>query len=97
MCDGVTEPCTFTHIIELIVVVVHDMVLISTLIVVAGFCYAGFKLLTSGGNQKAAETAKHIFTSIAIGYVCILGAWLLVYTITSVLLDADYSLLGAPR
>lgn len=96
VCDGVTEPCTFVHIIELIVVLVHDLVLLSTLFVVGAFCVAGFKLLTSGGNENAMKESKAIFLKVVKGYLWILAAWLVVYTITSVLLKDGYSLLGAP-
>lgn len=96
VCDGVDVPCTFAKLIELVKVLITDLVFISTFIAVAAFAYAGFVLLTSGGNETAKKKATHVFTSVVIGYVWILAAWLIVYTITSVLLNPGYSLLGTP-
>lgn len=97
VCDGVEVPCTFAKLVELVQVLIHDMVLLSTLLAVGVFVYAGYILLTSGGDSGAMTKAKGILWKVVIGYVWILAAWLIVYTITSVLLDPGYSLLGAPR
>lgn len=96
VCDGVTEPCTFSHLIELVKNLITAMVIISTFLATAAFAYAGILLLTSGGSEGKKDEAKKIFTKVLIGYLWILGAWVIVYTITSVLLDPGYSLLGAP-
>lgn len=96
VCDGTTEPCTFGHLIELLQNLITDLVLLSTLLAAMAFAYAGFKLLTSGGSESSRKEATDIFVKVLKGYLWILGAWLLVYTITSVLLNPGYSLLGAP-
>ena len=97
VCDGTkADPCTFASIIELIKVIINDLVVLTTFLAVAAFMYAGFLLLTSGGNESAKTKAKDVFTKVLIGYLWILAAWLIVYTITSVLLNPGYSLLGAP-
>jgi hypothetical protein len=101
VCDGVPggslPECNFSYLIELVRVLIHDMVLLSTLLAVGVFAYAGFILLTSGGDTGAMKQAKGMFLKVLIGYMWILAAWLIVYTITSVLLNPGYSLLGAPR
>ena len=61
VCDGVDVPCTFSKFVELINVAIYDLILISTLLAVCGFIYAGGLLLASGGNEKAKGTAKNIF------------------------------------
>ncbi len=96
VCDGVTIPCTFSSLIQLTQNLITALITISTLLAVAAFAYAGFLLLTSGGSPGKKDEAKKVFTKVLIGYLWILGAWLLVYTITSVLLNSGYSLLGAP-
>lgn len=93
VCDGVQEPCTFAHFIQLIKNVITALITISTFLATAAFAYAGFKLLASGGNENAKNEAKRIFTKVLIGYLWILGAWLIVYTITSVLLNTGFSAL----
>ncbi len=98
VCDGTgTDPCTFEDLIELVKALITNLVLVSTLLVVCALIYAGFKLMTSGGNTNALDEAKNTFMSIIKGYLWILAAWLIVYTITSLLLDDGYSLLGAPK
>lgn len=96
VCDGVTVPCTFEKLVELVRVLITDLVYLSTFLTVAAFAYAGYILLTSGGNTSARDRAKGIFLKVLIGYLWILAAWLIVYTITSVLLTDGYTLLGAP-
>ena len=89
--------CTFNSLIVLAQNLITDLIVISTFLATIAFAYAGFILLTSGGNESAKTKAKEIFRKVLIGYLWILGAWLLVYTITSVLLRPGFSLLGPPR
>lgn len=42
--------------------------------------YAGFKLVTSGGNRHAKEDAKSMISNMIIGYVIVLAGWLLIDT-----------------
>lgn len=49
------------------------------------FCYAGIKLVTSGGSTEARGAAKRIFTNTVIGIVLAAGAWLIINLILSVL------------
>ena len=86
--------CTFEHLILLANNLIHNLILLSTLLAVISFAYAGIILLTSGGNPGAKTQAKAIFKKVLIGYLWILSAWLLVYTITKVLLIDGFSLLN---
>lgn len=88
--------CTFNHLIQLAQNLINFLIIISTFLATAAFAYVGIILLTSGGNESAKTQAKEIFRKVFIGYLWILGAWLLVYTITSVLLNPGFSILGAP-
>ena len=81
------DPCNFSSLVQLAQNLITDLVLISTLLATAAFAYAGFLLLTSGGSESKKDEAKKIFTKVLIGYLWILGAWLLIYTISVVLLD----------
>ena len=98
VCDGTVEPCTFSHLIELAQNLINALIILSTFFATAAFAYAGFILLTSGGSESKKDEAKKVFTKVLIGYLWILGAWLLVYTITSVLLKPEFrTILGPPR
>lgn len=90
-----THECGFGDLITLVQHVVTDLVLLSTLLAVIAFAYAGFLLMTSGGSDKKRDDAKTVFINVMIGYLWILAAWLLIYTVTK-LLSPGFSLLGAP-
>ncbi len=94
VCEGTdVSPCNFPALVRLVHAVINDLFLLSTLIAVLVFVYAGFKLLTSRGNVKAKEDAKHAMMSLLKGYGTILIAWILIYTITNALLQPGYTLL----
>lgn len=97
VCDGVKVACTFDKLIELVKVLINDLVILSTVLATMAVVYAGFMLVTSGGDTGKIKSAKAILMKILIGYLWILGAWLLVYTITTTLLNSDYTfILGKP-
>lgn len=48
--------------------------------------YAGFKMVTSGGNSGAKQAAKNSFTNAFIGLFIVLGAWILIDTLLRALL-----------
>ena len=88
--------CQFGDLILLTKNLINDLVILSTLFATAAFIFAGFKLVTSGGDPGAMKSAKDILMKVLKGYLWILVAWLLVYTITSALLNDGYSILGQP-
>jgi len=88
--------CDFNDLVTVAQNLITNLIIISTFLAAIAFAYAGFILLASGGSESQKTKAKEVFKKVLIGYLWILGAWLLVYTITSVLLDPGYSILGAP-
>lgn len=89
--------CEFSHFMELIKNGITDLVILSTFIAVIVFVWVGIKLMTSGGNPGAMTEAKGMLWKVVLGYIWILAAWLVVYTITSVLLKPEFNfLLGTP-
>src|SRR3989338_8321582 len=92
VCDG--PNCKFSDLIILTQNLITDLVIISTFLATAAFAYAGFILLTSGGSESSKTRAKDIFKKVLIGYLWILGAWVVVYTIVSTLLNSGYFLLA---
>lgn len=100
--DGVptdfTSPCEFDHLILLAKNLITNLVILSTFLAVAVFIFAAIKLLTSGGKTSAMEDAKKMLGKVIMGYIWILVAWLLVYTITSTLLYDNFNfILGRPK
>lgn len=98
-CDpAIGEPCGFEQLVILAQAVITNLILLSTLLAVVAFIYAGTLLLTSGGNPSKKDEAKRVLMSVLKGYLWILVAWLLVYTITSAVLKTEFNfILGAPR
>ena len=95
--SGPNEECGFIGLIQLINNVIKWLIKISTLIATGVFMYAGFLLLTSGGNPGAMTKARSMLTKVVIGYAVILLAWVLVYTIVNALTNPDrkFDFIGA--
>lgn len=93
VCDG--PDCTFDSLIKLGINIMNFIIVISIPLAAIAFVVAGFKLITSAGNESGLTDAKKIFTNTAIGLVIVLAAWLIIKTILLALLDDPaYSLLG---
>lgn len=97
VCDG--ADCTYADFIKLINVAINDLVILATILVVVIFIIAGFKLLMSQGNEGAMKEVKTMLWNVVKGFLWILVAWIVVYTIMNTLLDPDKytNVLGAPK
>src|SRR3989344_5248336 len=83
--------CDFDDLVLLVKNLINTIIILSTLFATAAIILAGFQLLLSGGDEKARNRAKDIMSFIGLGYLWILAAWIIVYTITKVLLrDETY-------
>lgn len=86
-CGGTGEAeCQACDVTKLINNVVAWLVIVLSIIAAIMIAVAGFKLVTAGGNSAAMKAAKDTFTNIAIGFLIILGGWLLVDTLMKALL-----------
>lgn len=81
------NPCGFDDFIALVNNVVKFLIWVSIPIAVIAFTYAGFLMLTSGGNPGQIDRAKGIFKNVAIGLIFVISAWLIVYLIVSSLAE----------
>lgn len=90
-CGGEGEPaCQMCYVVELVNRVISWLVLILGTIAAIIIVYAGFKLVTSGGNRHAKEDAKSMISNMIIGYVIVLAGWLLIDTgMRTLLLDGE--------
>jgi hypothetical protein len=78
--------CDFNDFIELINNVIEFLLFkIATPFAALVITYAGFKMVTSGGNAETATQAKKIATNLVIGYAMALAAWLIVRTVFTTL------------
>jgi hypothetical protein len=85
--------CGFGDLLTLARAVMADLTIVATFFVTIAAVYIGFKLLTSQGNSDEMTKAKDMAWTALKGYFFVLIAWVLVYTISSVLLAPGYSLL----
>lgn len=87
-CDG--PDCSFAHVIQLIETVIDFLIFtLAFPIATALFAYAGILMITAGGKEEQIKKAKRVFWHVAVGLLIMLAAWLIVYTITTTLLDTD--------
>src|SRR3990167_1410587 len=81
-----TAPCKFDDIIKLINNVINFILTYMVIPIVAIlFAYAGFLLVTSGGQDSARTKAKDIFTNAVFGLIIAFAAWLIVKLTLSIL------------
>lgn len=81
-CGNETEyDCDLDDAIKLANNVISFLIKMLGVIAVIGLVYAGFKLVTSAGDEGAWREAKSLFTNIVIGIIIILAAFLIVDTI----------------
>lgn len=78
-----TNDCTFSDLVQLGQNILNYLVFISAIAAAGGFMWAGWLYFTSAGNEGQVSQARDIFKNIALGFIFVLGAWLIVYTITS--------------
>lgn len=97
ICDPAgSNPCDFADFMTLIENGISNLVLISTFILVFMLVYVGYLLITSQGNTSAWTRSKDVLGKVIWGYVIVLVAWVVVYSITNTLLKPEVTfLLGA--
>ena len=86
-------PCNFIDLMMLARNLVDIAFYLATFLAVVTFSYAGFLYVTAGGNPGRLRKAHGIFTKVAIGFIIVLSAWLVVSAIVKTLAP-ETSLLG---
>lgn len=66
---GHDKPCTLADLTGLIQRVLEWVFMFATFIVVIMFMYAGFLLITAGGDTTQIQKAKTIFKRVIIGFI----------------------------
>ncbi len=85
-CDGTpAHPCTFTSLLNLVNRMIRYLIYLMIPLSAIVFAYAGFLLITKGGNPGAREQASGMFMKVVLGLIFVLGAWLIVSTILDAL------------
>lgn len=85
-CGGTgNDPCEFSDLIVLAQRIIQFLIVISVPIAAGLFSYAGYLYITAAGNPGQVSKAHNVFISVVIGFMIVLGAWLLVYTLANTL------------
>lgn len=89
-CDGVLIPCDFNALMTLFNRFINFILYVSIPLAAISFSYAGYLYLSAAGNTGKIEEAHGIFIKVLWGFVFVLSAWLIVYTINKALLSSDF-------
>lgn len=87
--NEITGDCTFTDAIGLINRLISGFIGIAWVIFTITLVYGGFLYITSGENPGNKEKAKKMLGNTVLGFILILTAWLIVYTILVNLIPTD--------
>ena len=78
--------CGFTELIDMINKIINFILTrLAVPIAAIMFAYAGFLLVTSGGESSKRTKAKSIFINVAIGLIFIAACWIIIHTVLSIL------------
>lgn len=78
--------CTAVDMVDNIVDLLFTLLSIAAVLVLV---FAGFKLVVSAGNPGAMSAAKSMITSVIVGFIIVLSAWLIVDTVMKALISED--------
>ncbi len=65
--------------------VINFLLFYSVILATISIAYAGFLMLSSGGNSSKVEEAKSIFTKVIFGFIFAFLAWVIVHFILTTL------------
>jgi hypothetical protein len=85
-CGGVD--CTFCTLLSTIYEVIRWLTIISALLAGMVLIYAGFKMVTAGGDTSGYVEAKKLFFNAVIGIMIIFAVVAVIYTIMMTILNA---------
>ncbi len=88
------EECHFNDFLVGINNIINFLITIGGSIAALVFAYAGFLILTAGGNESKMKKGREMFMPVVWGFILMLSAWLLVKMVLIGLgVDNDFILL----
>ncbi len=87
------ETCRACDLVALVSNILRFLVAFSVLVATGMFAYAGVLYVTASTAPKNIESAKSIFSSVFIGLVLVLAAWLIVDLMLRTLTGSDLNVL----
>lgn len=86
-CSG--PDCNYCHLAQLGQNILNLSLFLSAFVAAILFAYAGFLYLTAGGGSNISK-AHGIFMNVAVGFILILAAWLIVDTVIKTLTGGKF-------
>ena len=93
-CSGVT--CSACDLVSLANTIIDWLIGFLATVFAVVIVVAGIRLATSGGNESAKSAAKSMLTNALIGFLIVLGAWLLIDTVLRALVGDSGQVSGRP-
>lgn len=90
--DGIVDKdneCGFDDIIKMAKSLITGWILAGVTFATIGFSYAGYLYITAMGSSEKISHAHSIFTKTALGFIFMLSAWLIAYTMENTFLSDD--------
>jgi hypothetical protein len=89
-CDGTSSnPCNFGSLITMVNSILQWFISIAFVLAAIGMTWSGAQIVINAGKPEELSKAKGMFFSIVKGTLFVAGAWLIVYTIMSVLANTS--------
>ncbi len=81
--------CDFNALVTMGKRVVNFLFYASILMTVCLLVWTGYQYITAGSNTGQLAQAKKTFLTVGIGFLLVLGAWLIINTVVDVLLNPE--------
>lgn len=95
-CGSVSSPstgCGWNELLQVVRNVINFVILLAAPCAALAFMWAGVLYFTAAGNESQIKKAHTIFTKVLIGFVIVLSAWLIVWTILNTFANSNVILL----
>ena len=80
-CEGKGGCQSICDVVELAQNVLNFGIFVAVVISAFLFAYAGWNMLTSGGNTEVYQKGKRVFGNVLIGLIIILAGWIIIDTL----------------
>ncbi|MSU55250.1 MAG: hypothetical protein EXS46_01770 [Candidatus Taylorbacteria bacterium] len=86
----VSNPCGWNDFIVGITNVTNYFIIMGTAVSALAFGYAGYLMMTAGGEMSKIQEARSIFGKVLVGFLIMLSAWLIVHAIDAMFISNDF-------
>jgi len=87
--DEAAKSCDFKALVTLGQRLINFLMFAAVLMTVVLLVITGFRYVTAGANTGELARAKSTFRTIGIGFLLVLGAWLIINTLVTLLLNPN--------